>query len=41
MPFARQDSGMLKTLARATALIRRPPFDPARVAGDKVQIIRL
>jgi molybdopterin molybdotransferase len=41
MPFARQDSGMLKTLARATALIRRPPFDPARVAGDKAQIIRL
>jgi molybdopterin molybdotransferase len=41
IPYARQDSGMLKTLARATALIRRPAFDPARLAGDAVQVIRL
>jgi molybdopterin molybdotransferase len=40
-PFSRQDSGMLKTLARADVLIRRPAFDPARLPGDKVQIIRL
>jgi hypothetical protein len=32
---------MLKTLARATALIKRPAFDPARAAGDAVAVIRL
>jgi len=41
IPFARQDSGMLKTLARANALIRRAAFDPARVAGETVEILRL
>jgi len=40
-PFPKQDSGMLKTLARAEALIRRAPFDPARRAGDVVEILRL
>jgi molybdopterin molybdotransferase len=40
-PFAKQDSGMLKTLARATALIKRPAFDPARAVGDAVEVIRL
>jgi molybdopterin molybdotransferase len=40
-PFSRQDSGMLKTLAEATALIRRRPFDNARLAGEPVEIIRL
>jgi molybdopterin molybdotransferase len=40
-PFPVQDSGMLKTLANATALIQRPPHDPALEAGAQVQIIRL
>jgi molybdopterin molybdotransferase len=40
-PFAKQDSGMLKTLARAEALIRRAPFDPARAAGEIVEVVRL
>ena len=40
-PFARQDSGMLRSLAQADALIRRPPFDPARQVGDAVEIILL
>jgi molybdopterin molybdotransferase len=40
-PFPIQDSGMLKTLANATALIQRPPHDPALEPGTQVQIIRL
>jgi molybdopterin molybdotransferase len=40
-PFAMQDSGMLRTLARAEALIRRPPRQPALVAGERVEILRL
>jgi molybdopterin molybdotransferase len=40
-PFAVQDSGMLKTLAFAEALIKRPPHDPGREAGSAVEIIRL
>jgi molybdopterin molybdotransferase len=40
-PFPVQDSGMLKTLARADALIKRAPFDPARAAGETVEILRL
>jgi molybdopterin molybdotransferase len=40
-PFTVQDSGMLRTLAHATALIQRPPHDPARAAGAEVQILRL
>jgi molybdopterin molybdotransferase len=40
-PFLTQDSGMLRTLASANCLIRRPPFDPARNPGDPIQIIRL
>jgi molybdopterin molybdotransferase len=40
-PFPTQDSGMLKTLARADALLHRPAFDPARQPGETVQIIRL
>jgi molybdopterin molybdotransferase len=40
-PFAVQDSGMLRTLAQADALIRRPAHDPARPAGAAVDIIRL
>jgi molybdopterin molybdotransferase len=40
-PFPVQDSGMLKTLARATALINRPPHDPALETGASVRIVRL
>jgi molybdopterin molybdotransferase len=40
-PFPVQDSGMLRTLARADALIRRMPHDPARAAGEQVEVIRL
>jgi len=39
--FAKQDSAMLKPLAAADALIRRPPFQPALADGDVVEIIRL
>jgi molybdopterin molybdotransferase len=40
-PFARQDSAMLAPLARADALLRRPPFQGALADGDEVEIIRL
>ncbi len=40
-PFARQDSSMLKTLARADALLIRAPHAPALPAGSPVRIIRL
>jgi molybdopterin molybdotransferase len=40
-PFPVQDSGMLRALAHATALIQRPPHDPARAADAEVQILRL
>ena len=36
-----QDSGMLRFLASAQALIVRPPHDPARAAGDVVEILPL
>lgn len=39
--FAKQDSAMLKPLASADALIRRPPFQAALADGDAVEIIRL
>jgi molybdopterin molybdotransferase len=39
--FAKQDSAMLKPLASADALIRRPPFQEALADGDAVEIIRL
>jgi molybdopterin biosynthesis enzyme len=32
---------MLSTLARADALVVRAPHCPARVAGDKIEILRL
>lgn len=38
---SRQDSSMLSTLSHSTALIIRPPHDPARQAGDMVSILRL
>lgn len=39
--FARQDSSLLTVLASANALIVRPPGDPARAAGDPVEVIAL
>ncbi|WP_404339508.1 molybdopterin molybdotransferase MoeA [Sphingomonas sp. MMS12-HWE2-04] len=38
---ARQDSGMLSTLARATCLIVRPVLAPALAAGNSVEILDL
>lgn len=40
-PFPLQDSSMLKTLARAEALILRAPFAPALAAGAEVEAIAL
>jgi molybdopterin molybdotransferase len=40
-PFDRQDSAMMATLARADALIVRPPFAQAAKAGMAVRAIRL
>jgi molybdopterin molybdotransferase len=41
LPFPVQDSSMLKTLARADALVLRAPHAPAAPAGETVEIIRL
>ena len=40
-PFPRQDSSMLKTLARADALLIRAPHAPALAAGSPVRVIHL
>lgn len=40
-PFDRQDSSLLGVLAAADALVVRPPFDPARTAGEAVDVIYL
>jgi molybdopterin molybdotransferase len=40
-PHKIQDSSMLSVLSWADALLIRPPHDPARKAGDTVQIIDL
>jgi molybdopterin molybdotransferase len=40
-PHRVQDSSMLSVLAWSNALLIRPPHDPARKAGDRVQIIDL
>lgn len=40
-PFDRQDSSLQKILSEADALIVRPPNDPARMAGDEVEIVLL
>lgn len=40
-PLPIQDSGMLRFLAAAEALIVRPPHDPARPAGSVVPVLRL
>jgi molybdopterin molybdotransferase len=39
--FDRQDSSLLSILAQANILMVRDPFDPAKKAGDKVEIIRI
>ncbi|MEH6359649.1 MAG: gephyrin-like molybdotransferase Glp [Amylibacter sp.] len=39
--FDRQDSSLLSILAQANILMLRAPNDPARKAGDKVEIIRI
>jgi molybdopterin molybdotransferase len=40
-PFPVQDSSMMSVLARADALLVRPAHDPARRAGERVDVIRL
>lgn len=39
--FPRQDSALLSVLAKAQALIIRPPFAPAAEAGEACRILRL
>ncbi len=40
-PADRQDSSMFATFTHADLLIRRPPHDPPRSAGDPVEVIDL
>lgn len=40
-PFDKQDSSMSATMARADALVIRPPFAPPARTGDPVDVIRL
>ncbi|MCT4369539.1 molybdopterin molybdotransferase MoeA [Yangia mangrovi] len=39
--FDRQDSALLSVLGAADALAVRPPRDPARAAGEEIEVIRL
>ncbi|MFT5005054.1 MAG: molybdopterin molybdotransferase [Paracoccaceae bacterium] len=39
-PFDRQDSALLTVLSKANALLVRPEGDPARKAGEMVEVIR-
>ncbi len=39
--FDRQDSSLMSVLAQADALLVRPPHDPAKRAGEAVQIVRI
>ena len=41
LPAPRQDSSMLSVLAMANALIVRPPHDPAKRAGDMVDVLQI
>ena len=41
VPFSRQDSSLLRVLSEATALLVRPPHDPPRAAGDRVEAVEL
>ena len=38
-PFAKQDSSQFSLLTKADCLLVRPPHDPARAAGETVQVI--
>jgi molybdopterin biosynthesis enzyme len=40
-PFRTQDSSMLTALAKADALVKRPPFASSAPKGAAVEIIRL
>ncbi len=40
-PAPRQDSSMLSVLASSNALIVRPPHDPAKNAGDMVNVLQI
>ncbi len=40
-PFDRQDSALLSVLTQANCLAIRPPHDPARKAGDRIDIIAI
>ena len=40
-PADRQDSSMFATFAHADLLLRRPPHDPARDAGELVEVIEI
>lgn len=40
-PVRSQDSSLLSPLAEADALIVRPPGDPAKAVGDKIQILSM
>ena len=40
-PFERQDSSMLSRLARADALVVRPPHAPPAAAGSPVRMLPL
>jgi len=40
-PYSKQDSAMLAKLAKAQALVIRPPFAKAAQSGDKIEIIEL
>ena len=41
MPFAKQDSSLMRTMAAANALVIRPEHAPAISAGEMVDVIRL
>ena len=41
LPASQQDSSMMSVLAKANALIVRPPHDPAKRAGDLVKVLHI
>ncbi len=41
LPFSKQDSAMLSLIAKADALIIRPPYAPAAQEGDVIEILPL
>jgi molybdopterin molybdotransferase len=40
-PAHSQDSSLLRVLSQSDALIVRPPLDPARLAGETVEIVKI